>query len=89
MPNRTSNLTNSDIPTLLAIGYKFGDWIISLLQLYILINSALIGWIITREPSWSIPQKIIVSIVYVTAMSTNFFLDVQNSQLVKNYSQTN
>lgn len=64
-------LADSDVPSLLAIAYKFGDWIITLLQLYIIINVAFIGWILTYKPVWDISQKIPLSVVYLTAMFTN------------------
>jgi hypothetical protein len=72
MPTELKTLASSDVPSLLTIAHKFGDWLITLLQLYIIINSAFIGWMLTGNLNWNSHQKATVTIVYGSAMTINF-----------------
>jgi hypothetical protein len=65
------NLSDSDLPSLLTIAFKFGDWLHTLLQFWIIINSAIVGWILTTKPFWYAAPKIIVTVLYLLIISTN------------------
>lgn len=65
-------LTDTNYPSLSAMAYKFVDWLITLLQFYIVISIAMVGWIFTTKPAWSDFQKGIIIAIYVGAVSTNF-----------------
>lgn len=72
MPVQKGNMASSDIPSLLVIVFKFGDWLMILLQVFIVINTAIVGWILTTKPFWERPQKAVVIAIYSSAMSINF-----------------
>lgn len=71
MSNGRISLLSSDAPSLLGIIYKLSDWLISLLQLYFVINIAIVGWILTTKPVWEISQKIIFAFIYLLAVLIN------------------
>jgi hypothetical protein len=71
MTNGNRSLLSSDVPSLLTIAFKFGDWLNILLQFWIVINVAIIGWLLTTKPLLSNGQKLIVTVVYLLIMLTN------------------
>lgn len=71
MTNNKVNLAASDLPSLLTIAFKFGDWLHTLLQFWIIINSVIVGWVLTTKPHWEAAPKIIVTALYVLIISTN------------------
>ncbi len=71
MSIKNRSLLSSDVPSLLTIAFKFGDWLNILLQFWIVINVAIIGWLLTTKPSLTDGQKLIVTIIYLLIMLTN------------------
>jgi len=71
MSNAKTPLADPDLPSLLTIAFKFGDWLNTLLQFWIIINSAIVGWVLTTKPFWDATPKIIVTVLYLLLISTN------------------
>jgi hypothetical protein len=65
------SLASSDVPSLLTVSFKFGDWLIVLLQLFLTINVAIVGWILTTKPDWNIMGKVAATVVYLSIIVTN------------------
>jgi hypothetical protein len=70
-PIKKIDLASSDVPSLLVIVFKFGDWLMILLQVFIIINTAIVGWILTTKPYWTARQKATVIVIYSSAMFIN------------------
>lgn len=71
MSNAKTPLADPDLPSLLTIAFKFGDWLNTLLHFWIIINSAIVGWVLTTKPFWEPTQRIIVTVLYLLLISTN------------------
>jgi hypothetical protein len=69
----TNNLSfaSSDIPQLWTIASKLGDWLNTLLQLYFVINIAIVGWILTTRPYLDIVPKLILAAIYLLIIFVN------------------
>ncbi len=71
MTTDNSRFASSDIPQLWTIASKLGDWLYTLLQLYFVINIAIVGWILTTRPYLNIPSKFILAAIYLLIISVN------------------
>jgi len=71
MTTDNSSLASSDIPQLWTIASKLGDWLYTLLQLYFVINIAIVGWILTTKPYLDTPSKLILAAIYLLIISVN------------------
>ncbi len=60
MSTEPKTLADTNYPSLSAIAFKFVDWLITLLQFYIVISIAMVGWIFTTKPVWNDSQKGII-----------------------------
>jgi hypothetical protein len=66
-----SSFAASDIPQLWTIASKLGDWLNTLLQLYFVINIAIVGWILTTKPYLNIRPKLILAAIYLLIIFVN------------------
>jgi hypothetical protein len=73
MTTEKVSFTSSDIPQLWPIASKLGDWLHTLLQLYFVINIAVIGWILTTRPYLETSQKVTLAAIYVLIISVNLW----------------
>lgn len=73
MTTEKVSFTASDIPQLWVVASKLGDWLHTLLQLYFVINIAVIGWILTTRPYLDTPQKVTLAAIYVLIISVNLW----------------
>jgi hypothetical protein len=73
MSTGNESFASPDIPQLWVIASKLGDWLHTLLQLYFVINIAIVGWILTTRPYLDTFPKLILAAIYILIIAVNLW----------------
>lgn len=61
----------ADLLNLVNLVLKLGDWINTIWNFHAVINIAVLGWWLTKQPNWQAWQKAVLSLVYALVMAFN------------------
>jgi hypothetical protein len=66
-----------DLMNLINIVMKLGDWINTIWNFHAIINIAVLGWWLTKQPAWTRSQKLLISLVYTFVMAANLKAQIE------------
>lgn len=78
-----STPSGSNLSNLFNLAFKVGDWLNSLWNFYFIIVIAVVGWILTKTPTWGYLQKGIFCSVFELAAVVNWILIFTNFRFFK------
>jgi hypothetical protein len=82
-PPESKKISDTNLPELFNLAFKIGDWLNTLWNFYFVIVIGVVGWVITKTPSWSGWQKIAFCCVLALALIANLVLIFKNFDLLK------
>ena len=82
-PEGPKKISDTNLPHLLNLAFKLGDWLHTLWNYYFVIVIAIVGWILTKAPVWNPWQKGVFCAVFALASAVNWILIGYNFRLLK------
>jgi len=61
----------------ITIAMKLGDWVNTIWNFHAVINVALLGWVFSKRPEWSLRVRVGITGVYALLMAANLYGQIE------------
>jgi hypothetical protein len=62
---------DSQVPQILPLVFKFGDYLHQLWNYYMVVNGLIVGWMLSTKEPWALGQKFVVAALYLAFIIIN------------------